>query len=57
MVVIDIIDYRILRTVAAYHSLGPHFAPTTDLTREPAGLSEAQIERAVEKAGGAFQAR
>ena len=50
-------DYRILRAVAAYHSLRPHLAPTTDPAREPAGLSEAQIERAVEEAGGAIQVR
>jgi prevent-host-death family protein len=57
VVVIDIVDYRILRAVAAYHSLGPHLALTTDPAREPEGLSEAQIKRVVEEAGGAIQAR
>jgi prevent-host-death family protein len=57
VVVMDVIDYRILRAVAVYYSLGPHPAPTNDPTLEPTGLSEAQVERAVQEAGGSHQAR
>jgi prevent-host-death family protein len=51
VVVMDIMDYRILRGVAAFHSLGPHPAPVNDLTLEPSGLSEAQVEQAVQETG------
>jgi predicted HTH domain antitoxin len=43
IVMMDITDYRILRAVAAYHSLGPHPAPINDVTLEAAGLSQAQL--------------
>jgi hypothetical protein len=56
IVMMDITDYRILRAVAAYHSLGPHPAPINDVALEPAGLSEAQVEQAVQETGS-FQAR
>ena len=45
VVMMDVIDYRILRAVAAYHGLGPHPAPSNDPTLEPSGLSEAQVGR------------
>jgi predicted HTH domain antitoxin len=48
-VVMDITDDYILRAVAAYHSLGPHPAPVNDTTLEPSGLSEAQVEQAVQE--------
>jgi len=50
VVVIDAIDYRILRAVAAYQSLPPHPAPINDPGLEPSGLTQAQIERAVPQA-------
>ena len=54
IVIMDITDYRILRAVAAYHSLGPHPAPINDVTLEPAGLSEAQLST---QEAGSFQTR
>ena len=57
VVVMDILDYRILRAVATYHSLGPHHAPVNDPALEPAGLSAEQVEGAVREAGGSPQAR
>ena len=57
VVVMDILDYRILRAVAVYHSLGPHPAPVNDPALEPAGLSAEQVERTVQEAGGSQQAR
>jgi prevent-host-death family protein len=57
VVVIDAIDYRILRAVAAYQSLPPHPAPINDPGLEPSGLTQAQIERAVQDASGSPQAR
>jgi prevent-host-death family protein len=57
VVVMDILDYRILRAVATYHSLGPHPAPVNDPVLEPAGLSAEQVEGTVREAGGSPQAR
>lgn len=54
VVMMDITDYRVLRAVAAYHSLGPHPAPINDVTLEPAGLSEAQLNT---QETDSFQAR
>ncbi len=56
-VVMDAVDYRVLRAVTAYHSLPPHPAPANDPTLEPLGLSEEEVERAVREADGAPQAR
>ena len=57
VVVIDAVDYRILRAVAAYQTLPPHPAPVNDPTLEPAGLSETEVEQACQEAGGSPQAR
>jgi prevent-host-death family protein len=57
VVVIDAVDYRILRAVAAYQTLSPHLAPVNDPTLEPAGLSESEVEQACQKAGGSPQVR
>ena len=57
VVVIDAIDYRILRAVAAYRTLPLHPAPVNDPTLTPAGLSEAEVEQACQEAGGSAQAR
>ena len=56
-VVMDATDYRILRAVASYRTLPPHSAPVNDPTIEPSGLSEAEVERMVQEAGGSPQAR
>lgn len=55
--VMDAVDYRILTAVAAYQTLPSHPAPINDSTLEPAGLSEAEVMRAEQAAGGSRQAR
>jgi prevent-host-death family protein len=57
VVVMDAIDYRILRALAAYQA--PSISPmaTDDSNLEPTGLSEAQVERVQQQAGGSPQAR
>ena len=57
VVVIDAVDYRILRAVATYQKLVTHPAPVNDPTLEPSGLSEGEVERAEQEAGGSAQAR
>lgn len=57
VVVMDATDYRILRAVVAYQSLPPHPAPVNDPEIEPAGLTEAEVERAAQEASGSPQAR
>ena len=57
VVVMDAIDYRILRAVASYQSLPSHPAPANDSVMEPAGLTEAEVRRAAQDAGGSSQAR
>jgi prevent-host-death family protein len=57
VVVMDAVDYRILRAVASHQTLPPHSAPVNDPTVEPSGLSEAEVERIVREAGGSPQAR
>lgn len=43
VVLMDVLDYRLMRAVTAYHSLPPRPNPLTDPTLEPAGLSESQL--------------
>lgn len=57
VVVMDAVDYRILRAVAAYQALPPHPTPVNDSTLEPAGLSETEVEQAWQEAGESPQAR
>lgn len=57
VVVMDAVDYHTLRAVAAYQTLPPHLAPVNDPTLEPAGLSESEVERACQEAGGSPQVR
>jgi predicted HTH domain antitoxin len=57
VVVLDAVNYRILRAVAAYHTLPSHPTPINDPTMQPAGLSEAEVEQAVQESGGSLQAR
>jgi prevent-host-death family protein len=57
VVVMDAIDYRILRAAAAYRTLPSAPSPLDDPTVEPSGLTSAEVERAVHEAGGAPQAR
>jgi prevent-host-death family protein len=55
--VIDAIDYRILSAVAAYQTRFGHPPPISQPDAEPAGLSEAEVEQAVQQAGGSPQVR
>jgi predicted HTH domain antitoxin/PHD/YefM family antitoxin component YafN of YafNO toxin-antitoxin module len=43
VVLIDVLDYRLMRAMTAYHSLPPRPNPLTDASLEPAGLSESQL--------------
>lgn len=53
--IMDALDYRLLRAVAASRGLlGPH-APAGKDDITPEGLSEKDVERAVEAAGGDIQ--
>ena len=54
--IMDILDYRILRAVSAYYALAPHPAPISDPALEPAGLSDADVQRAREGPDGSPQA-
>ena len=56
-VVMDAVDYRVLRAVAAYYGLPPHPAPANDPALEPLGLSEKEVEQAACEAGGMLQVR
>ncbi len=54
--ILDVLDYRLLRAVAAYHMALPHRAPIGDETRVPRGLAEEEVEKATADAGGDVQA-
>ena len=43
IVLVDILDYRIMRAVAAYHALSPRSSPLSDQNVEPSGLTEAEL--------------
>jgi predicted HTH domain antitoxin len=43
VVIMDVLNYRLMRAVAAYHRLPPHASPANDPDLEPAGLSEAEL--------------
>lgn len=43
VVLIDALDYRLMRAVTSYHSLPPQPNPLTDPTLEPVGLAESQL--------------
>ncbi len=43
VVLMDILDYRLIRAVVAYHGLPARPAPVTDPALEPAGLAEAAL--------------
>ena len=55
IILIDEVDYRILRSAAAYRTLPPRSSPLRDPNVEPAGLSEEDLEQ--EETGEAFQTR
>ena len=43
VVLMDILDYRIMRAVAAYHRLPPHPSPVNDPNIEPQGSAEVDL--------------
>ena len=55
IILMDEVDYRILRSAAAYRALPPRSSPLRDPNVEPAGLSEEDLEQ--EETGEAFQTR
>jgi prevent-host-death family protein len=55
--VIDAIDYRLLSAIAAYQTRSGHAPPISQPDTMPAGLSEAEVEQAVQQAGGSPQVR
>ena len=57
VVVMDAVDYRILRALATYQALPFRPTPANDPTLDPAGLSEAEVEQAEREAGGSLQVR
>jgi prevent-host-death family protein len=57
VVVMDAVDYRILRAVASHRLLPPHPTPVNDPNIEPAGLSEVEVEQAERETNGSPQAR
>jgi hypothetical protein len=54
--IMDVLDYRILRAVAAYHAMQPHLAPTLDSAMVPRGLDLAEMQQAIAVAEGDPQA-
>jgi prevent-host-death family protein len=57
VVVVDAVDYRILRAVASHGMLPSRPAPVNDPNIEPAGLSEGEVEQTEREANGSPQAR
>jgi prevent-host-death family protein len=55
-VIIDILDFRLLRAMAAYQNLPPHLAPVRNASLGPRGLNEQETEEARTNAGGDVQA-
>ena len=54
--IMDILDYRLLRAVAAYRAAAPRPAPVRDETIPPRGLDEEEVKQVVRDAGGEEQA-
>ena len=57
VVVMDAVDYRILRAVASHRVLPSRPAPVNDPGVEPAGLGESEVVQAEREANGSPQAR
>ena len=54
--ILDILDYRVLRAVAAYHAMPSHAAPISDRSMIPRGLDLAEIQEAIRATDGDPQA-
>ncbi|MEW6755104.1 MAG: type II toxin-antitoxin system prevent-host-death family antitoxin [Candidatus Latescibacterota bacterium] len=54
--ILGVLDYRLLRAVAAYQALPAHPAPASEPSMAPRGLDCATVDRAVASADGDAQA-
>ena len=54
--ILDVLDYRILRVVAAYHAVPSHVAPISDVAMIPRGLDLTEMQQAIAAAEGDAQA-
>ncbi len=54
--ILDVLDYRILRAVAAYHAMPAHPAPVSEPTVAPRGLDVGEMQQAIADADGDPQA-
>jgi prevent-host-death family protein len=57
VVVMDALDYRILRAVASHGMLPARPTPANEPNMEPAGLSELEVEQAERESNGSPQVR
>jgi prevent-host-death family protein len=57
VVVMNAVDYRILRAVASQRMLPPRPTPVNDPTVVPTGLSEAEVEQSEHESRGSQQIR
>lgn len=54
--IMDVVDYRLLHAVAAYHTRPPQAAPRNDEAMAPRGLSQETVQTAIDNANGDVQA-
>jgi len=54
--ILDVLEYRLLRAVAAYRTTPPRPAPIRDETLTPRGLQDEEVEKVIAVAGGDVQA-
>lgn len=54
--IMDVLDYRLLQSVASYHARPSQTAPIRDEDMAPRGLSEEEVREAVAEAGTDAQA-
>jgi len=54
--ILEVLDYRILRAVAAYHAMPPHAAPISDPQMIPRGLDLSEMQQAIAAADDDAQA-
>jgi hypothetical protein len=50
--ILDVLDYRILRAIAAYYAMPPHAAPISDPLMVPRGLDLSEMQEAISAADG-----
>lgn len=54
--ILDALDYRCLRALAAYHAQPPHAAPVNDPAMTPRGLDSEEIHRTLDQSSEDVQA-